>query len=81
MKIGLQIPRFNWLGSHKNTDSELVEIAPDTQTLTEIMQLCQELTEIGFYRIIFNMPNEHEIEPRRRIGRGFIPFIAKFEPD
>ena len=58
-----------------------IEIAPSAQTSTEIIQLCQELTEIGIHHVIFNMPNDHEIEPIRRIGREIIPFVVKFEPN
>jgi len=43
---------------------------------TEVVELCQELAEIGFQHVIFNMPNVHEIEPIKIIGQEVIPQVA-----
>ena len=58
-----------------------IKLAPDAHTQTEIIELCQELAELGFHHVIFNMSNDYEIEPIRRIGREIIPLVAKLEPD
>jgi len=52
-----------------------IKIAPDAMNSTEVVELCQELAEIGFQHIIFNMPNAHEIEPIEIIGREVIPQV------
>ncbi|MFB0500915.1 MAG: LLM class F420-dependent oxidoreductase, partial [Candidatus Bathyarchaeia archaeon] len=40
-----------------------IKLAPNAMSSTEVVELCQELAEIGFQHVIFNMPNVHEIEP------------------
>ena len=43
---------------------------------TDLVESCQELAKIGFQHVIVNMPNLHEIEPLRVIGREVIPDVA-----
>lgn len=54
-----------------------IKIAPDAMFPTEIVELCQELAEIGVQHIIFNMDNDYEIEPLEIIGQEVIPRVAK----
>ena len=51
-------------------------IAPDAMNPAEVVESCQDLAEIGFQHVIVNMPNVHEIEPIRIIGREIIPRVA-----
>jgi F420-dependent oxidoreductase-like protein len=54
-----------------------ITIAPDAMNPTDLVGSCQELGEIGFQHVIVNMPNFHEIEPLRTIGREVIPKVAR----
>ena len=53
-----------------------IKIAPGVMSVSEIVELCQELAEIGVQHIIFNMENDHEIEPIEIIGQEVIPQVA-----
>ena len=53
-----------------------IKLAPNAMSSTEVVELCQELAEIGFQHVIFNMPNVHEIEPIEIIGREVTPQVA-----
>ena len=53
-----------------------IKLAPEAMNPTEVVELCQELAEIGIQHIIFNMPNVHEIEPIKTIGQEVIPQVA-----
>jgi alkanesulfonate monooxygenase SsuD/methylene tetrahydromethanopterin reductase-like flavin-dependent oxidoreductase (luciferase family) len=52
-----------------------IRLAPDAMTISEVVDLCQELANIGFHHVIFNMPNSHEITPIEVIGQEVIPQI------
>ena len=68
-------------GDIERTVLGAIKLAPDAHTSTEIIELCRELAELGFHHVIFNMPNDYEIEPIRKIGREIIPIVAKLEPN
>ena len=53
-----------------------IKIAPGAMSTTEIVELCQELAEIGVQHIIFNMDNDYQIKPIETIGQEVIPHIA-----
>jgi F420-dependent oxidoreductase-like protein len=53
-----------------------IKLAPGAMSPTEIVDLCQELAEIGIQHVIFNMPNAHEIEPLEIFGRDVIPQVT-----
>ena len=55
-----------------------VKIAPHAMSAAEIVELCQELAEIGFQHTIFNMSNTHEITPLKIFGEEIIPKVAEF---
>ena len=52
-----------------------IKIAPDSMKTSDIIDLCNDLADIGFQHAIFNMPNVHDIEPIRQIGEEVIPEI------
>lgn len=52
-----------------------VEISPDAMTVDDVTEMCEELAEIGIRHVIFNMPNDHEIEPIQTIGEEVIPQV------
>lgn len=53
-----------------------IEISPKAMTSDDVVGMCEELAEIGFNYVIFNMPNDHEIEPIEIIGDDIIPQVA-----
>lgn len=56
-----------------------IRIAPDAMSEDSVIDLCRELTDLGFQHVIFNMPNVHEIKPLEIIGDEVIPVVAEFE--
>ncbi|MFX0063106.1 MAG: LLM class flavin-dependent oxidoreductase [Candidatus Hermodarchaeota archaeon] len=53
-----------------------IKLAPKAMKPLEVLELCRELAEIDIQHVIFNMPNSHEIEPLKIIGREIIPKVA-----
>lgn len=53
-----------------------IRIASDAMTIDEVVRLCQELADMGFDHIIFNMPNSHDIDSIKIIGQEIIPQIS-----
>jgi len=49
-----------------------LEISPSAMTVEEVIEMCEELAGIGIQHVIFNMPNDHEIEPIEIIGEDII---------
>ncbi|MDH5200839.1 MAG: LLM class F420-dependent oxidoreductase [Candidatus Bathyarchaeota archaeon] len=49
-----------------------LEISPSAMTVEEVIEMCEELAGIGIQHVIFNMPNDHEIEPIEVIGEDII---------
>jgi F420-dependent oxidoreductase-like protein len=52
-----------------------LEVSPDAMTTGDMVEMCEELADIGIGHVIFNMPNDHEITPLEAIGREVIPQI------
>jgi alkanesulfonate monooxygenase len=52
-----------------------VELSPEAMTTGEVVGMCQELSEMGFNYVVFNMPNDHEITPIEVIGEEVIPLV------
>ncbi len=53
-----------------------IRLAADAVTPAELVELGQEMAEIGVQHIIFNMPNPYEIEPIEVIGSEVIPQVS-----
>jgi len=64
----------------EKTALDSVHIAPGMQTAEEVISRCQELAEIGFQHIIFNMPNVQDIYPLEVFGDEIIPAIKDIWP-
>lgn len=52
-----------------------IKLAPDAMNATKVIELCRELSDLGFQHVIFNMPNVHEIRPVEIIGDDVIPAV------
>ena len=53
-----------------------IKLASDAMSRSEVVELCEELAQLGIQHVIFNMPNVHEIEPIKIIGQEVIPRVA-----
>ncbi len=53
-------------------------IAAGNMTVSEVIEHCHALANIGIQHAIFNMPNVHEITPLKIFGREIIPAVAEF---
>ena len=54
-----------------------LEVSPGVLTPGEVVGMCRELSEMGFNYVVFNMPNDHEIEPIQTIGDEVIPHVRR----
>jgi len=54
-----------------------LEVSPGVLTPGEVVGMCRELSETGFNYVVFNMPNDHEIEPIQTIGEEVIPQVRR----
>lgn len=54
-----------------------VHLAPNEMSVEEMITQCRDLAKIGIQHFIVNMPNVHEIEPIKKIGREVIPAVAE----
>ena len=54
-----------------------LEISPKAMMSDDVVGMCEELAEIGINYVIFNMPNDHEIEPIETIGQEVIPKVTE----
>ena len=52
-----------------------IQISPEAMSPADLIEILQELEELGIGQFIFNMPNAHEIEPIERIGEEVITQI------
>lgn len=54
-----------------------IKIAPEAMSITEVVDLCKELADLGVQHVIFNMPNVHEIKSIEIIGKEIIQQVSK----
>jgi len=54
-----------------------IEISPTAMTVEDVIEMCEEVAGIGIQYVIFNMPNDHEIEPIQTIGEEVIPQVRR----
>jgi F420-dependent oxidoreductase-like protein len=60
----------------EKTTLATIQLGPGKMSCAEIVDLCQELKEIGFEHFIFNMPDCHLIDPLQRICQEVVPTVA-----
>jgi F420-dependent oxidoreductase-like protein len=53
-------------------------LAEDQMKVSDMIEHCRALAEIGVQHAIFNMPNVHEISPLEVFGREIIPAVTEF---
>lgn len=56
----------------------MIHLGPDGMSVSDVINTCRELADIGIQHFIFSMPNGHEITPIETIGREVIPVVAEF---
>jgi hypothetical protein len=54
-----------------------IKVGSDGMSSTEVLQLCNDFTNLGFTYVIFVIPNCHEIEPLATLGREVIPAVSE----
>ncbi|HEX2908617.1 MAG TPA: LLM class F420-dependent oxidoreductase [Phototrophicaceae bacterium] len=57
-----------------------IKLAPGATSVSEVVELCHELAEMGIQQVMFNMPNIHEIKPLEILAQDVIPQVANFVP-
>ena len=55
-----------------------IRLAPRAMDSTEVIELCEDLANMGIQHVIFNMPNTHEITPLEVFGDEIIPIVSRF---
>jgi len=54
-----------------------IEISPSAMTVEDVIEMCEEVASMGIQYMIFNTPNDHEIEPIQTIGDEIIPQVRR----
>ena len=52
-------------------------LAEGQMSVSDVIQQCRSLADLGVQHAIFNMPNVHEIKPLEIFGREVIPAVAE----
>lgn len=47
-------------------------------TPEDVIQICKEMSGLGVHHLVFNMENDHEIEPIKTVGSEVIPRVKDF---
>ena len=55
-----------------------LHLVPGAMSVTEVVEVCHELAEMGFRQVIYNLPNPHERWPLERIASEIIPRVQAF---
>ena len=54
-----------------------VNLGPEGMDPDDVIEICEDLGEVGIEHLIINMPNVHEISPLETIGQKVIPAVAE----
>lgn|GEM_PF-5424593 len=73
MKIGLQLPGYDFPSGTAALGSSLAEIA---RTADDVLELLRNAREAGIQHVIFNMPNAYDVTPIETTSRDIIPEVA-----
>lgn len=55
-----------------------LKLAPDAMSVSEVIEVCHELAEMGFQQVIYNLPDTHELRPLEMIATEIIPRVSGF---
>lgn len=55
-----------------------LKLAPDAMSVSEVIEVCHELAEMGFQQVIYNLPDTHELRPLEMIATEIIPRVRGF---
>jgi hypothetical protein len=53
-----------------------IHLGPEDMSPDDVIEMCEELGEVGIEHLVFNMPNVHEITPLETLGQEVIPAVA-----
>ncbi len=62
----------------EKTVLDTVQLAPGSMTTKDMIDRCQEYSQLGIQHMIVNMPNVAEIKPIELIGKEVIPVVQGF---
>ncbi len=54
-----------------------IDLSEDAMTPENVIEICEDVAELGVHHLIFNMPNDYEITPIKIIGEKIIPEVSK----
>jgi len=60
----------------EKTTLSTVHLAADKMSVSQVIEECRALANIGIQHAIFNMPNVHELKPLETFGKEIIPAVA-----
>jgi alkanesulfonate monooxygenase SsuD/methylene tetrahydromethanopterin reductase-like flavin-dependent oxidoreductase (luciferase family) len=55
-----------------------INLAEDGMSVSQVIEMCQGLADVGIQHIIVNMPNVSKIDPILTLGQEVIPETSKF---
>ncbi len=56
----------------------MINIGDGGMSVSDVINMCRELADIGIQHFIFSLANDHRIKPIEVIGREVIPTVAEF---
>ena len=62
--------------SIEKTTLATADLRPGKMTAKDVIANCRALSALGVHHALFNIPNDHEIEPLEIFGRDIIPAVA-----
>ncbi|MEE8401937.1 MAG: LLM class F420-dependent oxidoreductase [Candidatus Hydrothermarchaeaceae archaeon] len=62
----------------ERTVLSMAHMAPDSMTVSDVINSCRDLAKLGIQHVIFAMPNIHEIEIFEKFGEEIIPAVSEF---
>ena len=60
----------------EKTATTYIQLSPDAMSTEEVLEICKKLNNVGCEHVVFNMPNVHEIEPLKIMGKEMIPKVS-----
>jgi len=60
----------------EKTALDTAYLAPGQSSAADVIKQCNDLAQLGFQHVIFNMPNVQDITPLEIFGREVIPAVA-----
>ena len=66
------------IGVFPGTAKGPINLGPGGMSVSDVIDMCRGLADVGIQHFIFSMLNAHEITPLEVVGRDVIPAVAEF---